>query len=61
MSRWKARAYLVIFAAVCIAGALVVPFVSPTVGRDVLAGGLLLGSLAMLTVALIGLNGHDKD
>ena len=61
MKRWRARAYLVIFAAVCIAGASVVPFVSPTVGRDVLAAGLILGALAMLTVALTGLNGHDKD
>jgi hypothetical protein len=53
MIRWKARARLVVLAAVCMAAGIVVPFVPRDVRTDILAGGLFLGGLAMLVVALV--------
>jgi len=47
-----ARARLVIMAAVAIAAGLVVPFLPVSARTDVLAGGLVLGGLAMLLVAV---------
>jgi peptidoglycan/LPS O-acetylase OafA/YrhL len=61
MRRWRAQAYLVILAAVCIAAGIVVPFL-PERDRDgVLASGLVLGGLAMLVVALAPRNGKNGD
>ena len=59
MRRWRARGYLVILAALAIGASVAVPFLPADKGRDVLAGGLLIGGLAMLVVALTGSNGHD--
>jgi len=49
----------VILAALAIGASVAVPFLPADKGRDVLAGGLLIGGLAMLVVALTGSNGHD--
>jgi len=44
----------VILAAVAIAAGVVVPFVhNAQFARDILAGGLVLGGIAMLVVALV--------
>lgn len=54
MRRWQARGRLVILAAVAIAAGVVVPFVhNAQFARDILAGGLVLGGIAMLVVALV--------
>ena len=58
MKPWQARGRLVVFAAVAIAAGIVVPFLPEHARTDVLAGGLVLGGLAMLVVALTG-NGDD--
>jgi hypothetical protein len=55
---------LVILAAACIAGGILVPFVPKDAGRDILAAGLVLGGIAMLAVSLWrrnGRNGNEKD
>ncbi|HEY7487570.1 MAG TPA: hypothetical protein VH912_24155 [Streptosporangiaceae bacterium] len=52
MRRWQARARLVVLAAACIAGGLLVPFLPQQDRADVLAAGLVLGGVAMLVVAL---------
>jgi len=52
MPTWRVKAGLVILAAVCIAAGLLVPFLPEAEGREVLAGGLVLGGVAMLIVAL---------
>jgi hypothetical protein len=61
MRRWQARARLVILAAVCIAGGLVVPFLPEQDRADVLAAGLVLGGLAMLIVALTSDRDDEDD
>jgi hypothetical protein len=61
MLRWKARAHLVVLAAVCMAAGIAVPFLPETARTDVLAAGLVLGGLAMLVVALVrDPNGQGK-
>jgi hypothetical protein len=57
MATWRVRGGLVLLAAACIAGGLLVPFVPDDFGRDILAGGLVLGGVAMLIVALWRRNG----
>lgn len=59
--RWKARARLVVLGAACIAGGLIVPFVSLEMGRNILASGLVLGGVAMLIVAMTGLDDGRDD
>jgi hypothetical protein len=61
MRRWQARARLVILAAACIAGGLLVPFLPEQDRADVLAAGLVLGGLAMLIVALTSDRDDEDD
>ena len=60
MRRWQARWRLVVLAAVCIAAGLLVPWLPDDAGRDVMAGGLVLGGLAMLVVALVDSDGDHR-
>jgi hypothetical protein len=57
MATWRVRGGLVVLASACIAGGILVPFVPDDAGKDILAGGLVLGGLAMLIVALWRRNG----
>jgi len=59
MPDWKVRGGLVLMAAACLAGAVLIPIVPDTERNDILAAGLGLGGLAMLIVALWRRNG-DK-
>jgi hypothetical protein len=63
MPSWRARGALVIMAAICIALAILVPFLPSHAGEDVLAVGLGLGGIAMLVAALwtLGRNGNGND
>jgi len=62
MQTWRVQGGLVVLAALCIAGGILVPFVPATAGRDILAGGLVLGGLGMLVVALWRRDGRpDRD
>ena len=61
MRTWRVKAWLVVLAAICMAGGLVVPFVPDKVGRDILASGLVLGGAAMLIVALWRRNGQHSE
>jgi hypothetical protein len=61
MQTWRVQGGLLIMAAACIAGGILVPFVPATAGRDILAGGLVLGGLAMLFVAIWRTDGRDGD
>src|SRR5262245_7862098 len=61
VKRWQARWRLVVMAAVAIAAGLLVPWLPDDAGRDVLAGGLVLGGLAMLVVALTDTDGDHKS
>jgi len=58
---WKARAGLVLMAAACLAGSVLIPLVPDTERNDILAAGLGLGGLAMLIVALWRKNGRPTD
>jgi len=52
MPDWRVRGGLVIMAALCLAGAVLIPLVPSDARNDILAAGLGLGGLAMLLVAL---------
>lgn len=57
MRRWQVRWRLIILGAAAIAGGLVVPFLPDERARtDILAGGLVLGGIAMITVALLDID-----
>jgi len=49
---WRIRGGLVLMGAACLAGSVLIPLVPDTARNDILAGGLGLGGLAMLIVAM---------
>jgi len=60
MRRWRARAYLVIFAALAVAAGIIAPLIGQRDGLRLMAGVAIIGGLAMLVVAVTGSDGKDE-
>jgi len=60
MERWRGRAYLMVLGALAIAAGIAEPFLPQAEVRHVFGTVAILGGLAMLVVAVMGL-GNGKN